>query len=377
MTFDYIRYQSDDEQPTLIISGQWTLQNLSRIKQSLSALSVDKHPQTTLDANRLESIDTSGALALLTYLQIQGIDSENTQFANIKSSHQKIIQMVMLHMPRDAHDDKPAALLRSFFCFLGDKTLCFIAQSRGYISHLGQITLTFLYNFLDLRQFRFKEIIHHFFDICIKSLPLIMLLTFLLSIILGYQGQKFLQLFGANAYTIDSITLSILRNIGVLLVAIAVAARSGSTITSAIGIMKINEEVAAIQTMGLNPYQLIALPRLIAISLALPCLVLIADVVGMLGAALFTIEVLDLNIAQFIFRLKLALAPHDFAVGLVKAPIFGFIIGSVCTLKGLEVEGKISNVSENTRQAVVQSLFLVLMADTFLSYYFIHIGFGV
>lgn len=183
-----------------------------------------------------------------------------------------------------------------------------------------------------------------------------------------------MQKFDATVYTIDLVVLSILREMGVLITAIMVAGRSGSAFAAQLGTMKLNEEVDALRTMGASPFEVLVLPRLLAILIALPLLTVVADTMGLLGGYIFSSSYLGYSYVQFLARAQEAANMHQFFVGLSKAPIFAILIGIVGCMQGLQARGSAEDVGNKTITAVVQSIFLVIVADAIFSVVFTKLG---
>jgi phospholipid/cholesterol/gamma-HCH transport system permease protein len=195
-----------------------------------------------------------------------------------------------------------------------------------------------------------------------------------MSIVIAYQASIQLNKFGANAYTINLSVISILREMGVLITAIMVAGRSGSAFAAEIGVMKLREEVDALKTIGLDPVEILVLPRVIALVLVLPILTLIADIMGLTGGALMSITVLDIPLGQYLQRVQSVGTPLLFFVGMIKAPVFAFLIAVIGTYQGMNVSGSAESVGRLTTVAVVQSIFAVITADALFSVVFSLMG---
>jgi phospholipid/cholesterol/gamma-HCH transport system permease protein len=192
--------------------------------------------------------------------------------------------------------------------------------------------------------------------------------------VLAYQGATQLQKFGAEVFVVDLIGVSVLREIGILLTAIVVAGRSGSAFTAQIGSMKVNEEVDAMRTLGLDPIQVLVIPRVLALVLMLPLLAFFSDMMGLLGGGLMAWSVLDVSPGQFIERLNSSIGLWTFWVGIIKAPVFGLLIALVGCYEGLQVANSAESVGSRTTRSVVESIFLVMIVDAVFSIFFAYIG---
>ena len=207
------------------------------------------------------------------------------------------------------------------------------------------------------------------------AIPIVMTVCFLMGVVLAYQSARQLEQFGANIFMVDLVANAIFRELGVLLAAIMVAGRSGSAFAAALGTMKLSEEVDALRVMGLNPNQILVVPRILGLVIALPLLTVFADLAGLLGGAFIGATVLDINGFAFTERLATTIQSNDVWVGLSKAPIFAFLIAVTGTLRGMQVKGSAEELGRLTTVAVVQSIFLIIVADAILTVIYARIGF--
>ena len=222
--------------------------------------------------------------------------------------------------------------------------------------------------------FRFGSIVHHIEETGINAIPIIGLIAFLISVVLAYQGVAQLRPLGGEQYTVNLIAISVLREMGVLLTAIMVAGRSGSAFAAEIGVMKVREEVDALQVIGMNPFEVLVMPRILALVIVMPLLAFIADIMGLLGGAVTSWALLDMSLAPYLDRVQQVAHWQDYAVGIIKAPVFALLIGMTGCLHGMKVEGSAESVGRETTISVVKSIFLVLMADAVFSVFFEKVG---
>jgi phospholipid/cholesterol/gamma-HCH transport system permease protein len=223
---------------------------------------------------------------------------------------------------------------------------------------------------------RLTPLIYHMEKVGFDALPIVGLISFLIGVVLAYQGKTQLQRFGAEIFVVDMIAVTVLREIGILLTAIVVAGRSGSAFTAEIGSMIVHEEVDAMRTLGLDPIELLVLPRVLALVLTLPMLAFFADIMGLLGGMLMGWVALDPPISPGLFleRLSGAVSLWTFWVGIIKAPVFAFLIAMVGCLEGLRAERSAESVGRQTTRSVVTSIFLVIVVDAVFSIFFATIG---
>jgi phospholipid/cholesterol/gamma-HCH transport system permease protein len=226
-----------------------------------------------------------------------------------------------------------------------------------------------------LEGLRLPSIVRHVYETGVRAIPVVGVIAFLISVIAAYIGAQQLRPFGAEIYTVDLVAIGVLRELGVLLTAIMVAGRSGSAYAAELGVMKLNDEVDALESMGLNPLEVLVLPRVLGLVIAMPLLTIVADAMGLAGGAMLTNYLFDLSWPQFVARLDDALADTTFWAGLVKAPVFGLVIALTGTLRGLQVRESSRELGRLTTVAVVQSIFLVILVDALFAILFLEIDF--
>jgi phospholipid/cholesterol/gamma-HCH transport system permease protein len=226
-----------------------------------------------------------------------------------------------------------------------------------------------------LKRLRLPSVVRHMHETGVQAIPIVGVIALLISVISAYIGAQQLRPFGAEIFTVDLVAIGVLRELGVLLTAIMVAGRTGSAYAAELGVMKLNDEVDALESMGMNPYEVLVLPRVVALVLVMPLLTVVADAMGLAGGALLTSYLLDLPWSQFVMRLDAAIAPTTFWAGLVKAPVFGLLIALTGTLRGLQVRESSRELGRLTTVAVVQSIFLVIFADALFAVFFLEIDF--
>ncbi|MCM2328229.1 MAG: ABC transporter permease, partial [Lysobacter sp.] len=208
----------------------------------------------------------------------------------------------------------------------------------------------------------------------IHALPIIGLMAVMIAIVLGYQGVAQLRPFGGEDYTMNLVAVSVLREMGVLITAIMVAGRSGSAFAAEIGVMQTREEVDALKVMGVEPMQVLVVPRVIALVITLPLLAFFADIMGLVGGAAISQALLNVSPAQYLARLPSIVDGADLFVGLLKAPVFAFFIAAIGCMHGLRVTGSAESVGRETTRAVVKSIFMVIVLDALFSILFEKLG---
>jgi phospholipid/cholesterol/gamma-HCH transport system permease protein len=218
------------------------------------------------------------------------------------------------------------------------------------------------------------SISRHVAETGIHALPIVGLMAVMIAVVLGYQGVAQLRPFGGEDYTINLVAVSVLREMGVLITAIMVAGRSGSAFTAEIGVMKTREEVDALKVMGIEPMQVLVVPRVLALVITLPLLTFFADIMGLFGGAAISQVLLGISPTQYLARLPQVVVGSDLYVGLLKAPVFAFFIAITGCMHGLRASGSAESVGRETTRAVVKSIFLVIVLDALFSILFERLG---
>ena len=222
---------------------------------------------------------------------------------------------------------------------------------------------------------RVPSVVRHVYETGVRAIPVVAVIAFLISVIAAYIGAQQLRPFGAEIYTVDLVAIGVLRELGVLLTAIMVAGRTGSAYAAELGVMKLNDEVDALESMGLNPLELLVLPRVLGLVIAMPLLTIVADAMGLAGGAVLTSYLFDLSWPQFVTRLDDAISDTTFWAGFLKAPVFGLVIALTGTLRGLQVRESSRELGRLTTVAVVQSIFLVILVDAVFAILYLEIDF--
>jgi phospholipid/cholesterol/gamma-HCH transport system permease protein len=330
--------------------------------------------RATLDLTRLEALDTAGAWLIERTQARFAAAGAKLEIVGAKPALAKL-------MARVSKAGKPPALppperygLVVFVAKVGAATISVIRQAGDLIAFFGAIVTTIIRVLLRPRRMRFTSLVSHIEQVGLNALPIVGLLTFLIGVVLAYQGVDQLRAYGGEIFTVNLVGISVLREMGILLTAIMVAGRSGSAFTAQIGTMQVNEEVDAMRTLALDPIEALVLPRIFALIIAVPLLTVFADFMGILGGGAMTCMLIDLSPAQFLRQLNNAVTVKTFFVGLIKAPVFAFVIGMVGCFEGLRVKGSAESVGRLTTQSVVESIFLVIVFDALFSILFSYLG---
>lgn len=361
--------------------GRWTVACIAGVEHRLSdrpALLPERSPdepgpaQAAIDGSAIEALDTAGAWLLrraFSDLEQAGL---RPSWFGFRSEHAALLAMVETSAEK-AHLGEPtppdSALAR-----LGRQAVASGRQAGDLLSFVGEVAIAALRSIAQPARIRWRPVLYNVRTAGLDALPIVGLLVFLMGVVISYQGATQLERYGANIFVADLVGLAMLRELSPLLTAIIVAGRSGSAYAAQIGTMKVTEEVDALRTVGIPPLEQLVLPKLAALTIALPLLTVYADVLGVAGGMVMAKSELDVGYGDFIERLQYALLASDFLVGIGKAPVFAAIISVIGCFQGFQVAGDAESVGRRTTVSVVQSIFLVIVADAVFSIVFNRLG---
>lgn len=358
------------ETVVLTAAGEWLVATAADLDRRLRGLELPRHREVTIDLAGIDRIDTTGAW-LLVRTEHDLIDRGNAvALRNLAPGFAPLFEQV-----RAGGRLAPAAHPRpdrywGFVARIGQFTIGLIARGIDILGFIGLVAATIMRLVLRPQRLRLTSTIAQMEQTGVNALFIVGLLAFLVGVVIAYQGADQLRRLGAEIYTVDLLAVAILRELGVLMTAIIVAGRSGSAFTAQIGTMRVNEEIDALRTLGLDPVEVLVVPRLFGLVLTLPMLSLYANLMGLLGGCLMAWGVLGITIPQFIRELQLAISPRTFWIGVAKAPVFAVIIASIGCYEGFQVSRSAESVGRLTTLSVVESIFLVIVTDAAFSVLF-------
>ncbi len=358
----------------LALSGRWQTAFLGPIDAPLRDVAPDGTRPATIDISGLEALDTAGAWLIYRSLRQWRKAGLSAELTGGHNAYRKLIDTVGGFDSKCPDPPPPVNALVAVIGRTGHSAIGVIQQAGALLSFLGLTVTALLRSVWRPGRLRVTPLFFHMEQIGLDALPIVGLISFLVGVVLAFQGSDQLARFGAEIFTINLVGIGVLREMGVLLTAIIVAGRSGSAFTAQIGTMKVNEEVAAMQVMGLDPVDMLVTPRVLALIVTLPLLTFYADIMGLAGGALMATIVLDISLLQYIRQLNEAVPASAYWVGIIKAPVFAFVIAVVGCFEGLRVTGSAESVGAQTTRAVVESIFLVIVLDALFSVFFAIIG---
>jgi len=352
--------------------GDWLVATAAELDRRLRALALPQGRRVTLDLAGVERLDTAGAWLLLRTEHDLAVRGNAVELRNLRASFTPLIHQVRgrgtappLPHPVPAHHT-----LLGFVARIGEVTLRLAHRAYSILGFFGLVVMTLAGLVRHPRRLRLTATIVQMEHTGLNATPIVGLLSFLIGVVFAYQGADQLRRFGAEIYTVNLLGIAILRELGVLLTAIIVAGRSGSAFTAQIGTMQVNEEIDALRTLGLDPVEVLVMPRVLGLVVTLPLLAIYADFLGLLGGCLMSWATLGISIPTFIDQLHSAIGQWTFWVGVIKAPFFAAIIALVGCYEGFNVERSADSVGRLTTQSVVESIFIVIVADAAFSIMF-------
>ena len=359
--------------PLLRIGGAWTLSHYRPLAARVAALREHVSDIAAVDASGLTGLDTAGAGLLCVLLDDEQLE---TVLAAQAPERQALLRTVReAHQRTDPSAQAPDGYMPGDMLeHIGRTTLAFRDHLVGVCGLLGLTLETFARTLFRPGRWRVTPFLAHLERTGLDAVPIVALLTFLVGAVVAFLGATVLTTFGASVYTIDLVAYSFLREFGVLLAAILVAGRTASAFAAQIGSMRANEEVDAIRVLGLSPIELLVLPRVLALLVALPILTLVAMASGLVGGMLVCAIKLDLSPTMFLTTIENNIALRHFLIGLAKAPAFAFLIALIGCHEGFRASGSAQSVGEHTTSAVVQSLFAVIVVDAVAALFCMEMG---
>ena len=356
------------------LDGAWTTKSITRQDGELAALAPNGAARAEINLSGVAELDTTGAWLVFRTARELEQRGLKVDLAGGAKAQLGLIKTVAEHEQRCPEAPRPVNPLVALLLHLGEATVDVFAEARDLLSFLGQTLVVLFRSLLRPRSIRFTALISHMEQTGINALPIVGLISFLIGLVLAYQGADQLARFGAQIFTVNLVGYGVLREMGILLTAIIVAGRSGSAFTAQIGTMKVNEEIDAMRTLGLDPMEVLVMPRVLALVIVLPLLTFYADIMGLLGGAVIATIELDISFVQFARQLHVGVTFASFWVGMVKAPVFAFIIAMVGCYEGLKVSRSAESVGRQTTKAVVEAIFLVIVLDALASILFAQLG---
>ena len=361
---------------TLVAAGAWTARHAGELERVIEAHLASTAPvrEVVIDMGGVDQFDTYGAWLLRRFQHAwreRGVVLRTVGLSErFRELQRDVDQITSAQLPSDFARWSPLRAIEA----VGGAVIAVWQQLMTFIAMVGALSLALVSAMRRPRAFRWTSAIHQLDRVGLRAVPIIALITFLIGGIIAQQGFFHFRKFGADEYVVDMVGILVLREIGVLIVAIMVAGRSGSAYTAELGSMKMREEIDALRTMGLDPVQILILPRVAALIIALPLLTFLGSMAALYGGGLVAWLYGGMAPEIFIARLKEAISLTHFKVGMLKAPFMALAIGVVAAVEGLKVKGSAESLGLQTTTSVVKSIFLVIVLDGLFAVFFASIG---
>ena len=354
---------------TLVCSGHWTVAGIEPLQAWLDEEPLPGAQVLQLDGRSIVAMDTAGAWLLLQFRRRLEAAGAQPSLSGFRPEHARLLQYIAAES--DSMGSVPA---RPKASSLLHRCTSIGEDLVNFLAFIGEVIVALLRAVHRPGRIRWPEMLADMYQSGVKALPIIGLLSFLMGVVIAYQGAVQLKLYGANIYIADLVGYSMLRELAPLLAAILVCGRTGSAYAAQIGTMQVREEVAALQTIGISPVDLLVLPKLLALVIVMPLISVYADMLSIFGGMVMANSQLGIGFNAFIERLEEAVSLTTFMIGIGKAPVFAVIIAVVGCYQGFKVHGSAASVGRHTTISVVQSIFLVIVVDAMFSVLFSVMG---
>lgn len=371
-------YHANDHR--LELHGHWTVEEYPQLLRALvqyfrarSADSATSQPIQQLDTSELVNIDSSGASLLHYFFDQEQLAAAIRNNSVLSPQQQALMLTVTESLANDAPPPAKPYRFGDGLAKFGEQVMRQVKHSKALFAFIGLTMITLFSVLLRPWRWRITSLVYHMQHSGVHAVPIIALLTFLVGAVVAFLGATVLKDFGATIYTVDLVAYGFMRELGVLLTAILLAGRTASAYTAQIGSMKVNQEIDAMRVQGLNPIELLVIPRLLALLIMIPILTFVAMIFGILGGATVALFSLDISATQFLYILQEIPAKH-FWVGMSKAPVFAAVIAIIGCLEGFKVGKSATSVGIHTTSSVVQTIFIVILFDALAALFFMEMG---
>jgi len=353
---------------SISFSGELTLYTIAALQKKIDSISFNEVNLVVLDLHKVLYLDTAAAIFIVKLEEDYNIKSKKTTIICLNKKILSTLELVKMqriitNLETKIDDTKDSSLENNF-------SHSFLL----FMEFFGKLFFTQLYYLKSFAHIRFKEIAFELNESAIKALGIVALTSFLIGLVVAYQSAYQLKLYGANIFIVDILGISILRELAPLITAIVIAGRSGSAFTAQIGAMKITQELDAMKTMGFDPFVFLVMPRIIALMIAMPLLIFVADILGIFGGMIVSEIDLDISYELFLERFREVVDIKHFLIGIIKGPFFAFLIASIGIYRGLIVKNDTQSIGLNTTKSVVESIFAVIVCDALFSIALTNLG---
>lgn len=355
-------------QNTAFCRGAWNLAGITNLRSYLKHLVWPSKKELVIDGSQIVAMDMAGAWELYKLLTQLKHNNFTIELQGFRPEHKNLLSLIktgttgltpLAPLPRE-----------NWLARLGRRSILELKELTSFLTFTGELTIVALRSLRDRNRIHWRPLMWVIETTGFQALPIIALLSFMIGVVLAYQMGIQLRNYGADIFIVDLTGAAVFREFGCLITAIMVAGRTGSAFTAQLGTMKLNEEIDALRTMGILPNELLILPRLLGLFIALPLLTMWADIFGVLGGMLMAKGMLSITYHDFIIRFRQQVSLGSLLIGLGKAPVFALIIAGIGCFQGMRVEGGAESVGRQTTRSVVQAIFIIIIVDAIFSILF-------
>jgi len=361
---------------TLISRGDWVIEELRDVDRKLERFAGRAAgTPVTWDVSAVRRVDSAGMMLFIRYYDLLRNRQCPVEVVGAGADHERMYRLLRQYVVSSSSTGLPRfSPLRRLIDDLGRLAVASVVDLGSFLAFLGENFIIFLLSLRHPLSVRYGAIVKNIEEAGVRALPIIALTSFLIGVVITYQGAVQLEKFGAHIFIVDMISISVTRELAPLITAIVVAGRTGSSYTAQLGVMKITEEIDAMRTMGFDPLHFLVQPRIMALMIVMPLLIFFADMVGIMAGMFISNIHLHLSFGEFLRRLQLALEIKHVWIGLFKGPFFAWLIAAVSCFRGFQVAKKTESIGRYTAISVVNAIFLVIACDAFFSVLFTELG---
>ncbi len=357
---------------TFTCRGLWRLEYVKKLSKQINT--SYKNRDIIFDFEQIEDFDTHGILLVIN--SIKKLQNQKCQIEKAGESEKfaSLYEVCFRNFPQDIEEPLKRGVLSGFFYDIGSISVSSTKTFISFLSFIGGLTRAVMGLVVHPKNIRLQALAFHLENSGLKALPIILLTSFLIGIVIAFQGAVQLEKLGANIFIVEMVTVSVVRELAPLMSAIVIAGRSASAYTAEIGVMKITEEIDAMRTMGFSVWDFLIIPRVLALMISLPLLVFFSDIVSIFGGMVVSSLQLGISFEEFALRMQESVEVKHVIIGLLKAPIFGLVIASVGCFRGFEISSSTQSVGKYTTISVVNAIFWVIAMDAVISVFLTELG---
>lgn len=374
----YLEWQGAPDAGKLMLRGNWLLGNHAELGKQIARLrkqhDLSGLAPAQIDAREMSALDTAGAMQMLDLLGLDVVKQWLSGGGEPDKARKALLEAVLHAETKLPEPQKAPPRWRMMLAEIGVSVENIWRQFVDLLGFMGLTLQVLVRSLFTPWRWRVTSAVAQLDAAGLRAVPIVALLTFMVGAVVAFLGSTILSSFGATIYTVDLIGFSFLREFAVLLTAILIAGRTASAYTAQLGLMKVNEEIDALRMTGLDPVEVLVIPRVVALLIALPLLTFVGMVSGILGGMVVSVVSLDISPSMFVSILQRDIAVKHFLLGMAKAPIFAFLIAVIGCSEGFKVSGSAQSVGTRTTSSVVQSIFVVILLDALAALFYMEMG---